>query len=85
MTRAGTRAALLLGMAVALRGTAVAGDRDVTEVAARARDLAGAEAFASAYARGAAMRRDEVLATLDADGADDADDAEGDRLSADGR
>ncbi|MGJ6960835.1 BTAD domain-containing putative transcriptional regulator [Streptosporangium sp. G11] len=64
---AGTRAALLLGMAVALRGTAVAGDRDVAGVAAGARDLVGAEAFASAYARGAAMRRDEVLAALDAE------------------
>ncbi|MFB9677894.1 BTAD domain-containing putative transcriptional regulator [Streptosporangium vulgare] len=68
---AGTRAALLLGMAVALRGTAVAGDRDVARVTAGARDLAGAQAFASVYARGAAMRRDEVLAALDADDADD--------------
>ncbi|WP_329091869.1 BTAD domain-containing putative transcriptional regulator [Streptosporangium sp. NBC_01469] len=63
----GTRAALLLGMAVALRGTAVAGDRDVAGVAAGARDLVGAEVFASAYARGAAMRHDEVLAALDPD------------------
>ncbi|MGS2641561.1 BTAD domain-containing putative transcriptional regulator [Streptosporangium sp. G12] len=71
---AGSRAALLLGMAVALRGTAVAGDRDVARVAAGARDLIGAEAFASAYARGAAMRRDEVFTALDAldvDGAGD--------------
>ncbi|GAA3419655.1 hypothetical protein [Streptosporangium vulgare] len=58
-------------MAVALRGTAVAGDRDVARVTAGARDLAGAQAFASVYARGAAMRRDEVLAALDADDADD--------------
>ncbi|WP_406318906.1 winged helix-turn-helix domain-containing protein [Streptosporangium sp. NBC_01639] len=62
---AGERAALLLGVAVALRGMSVAGDRDVARVAAGARDLAGAEAFASAFARGAAMRRDEALKVLD--------------------
>jgi predicted ATPase/DNA-binding SARP family transcriptional activator len=59
------RAALLLGVAVALRGTAVAGDRDVARIATGARDLIGAEAFASAFARGAAMRRDEALTVLD--------------------
>ncbi|WP_440099563.1 BTAD domain-containing putative transcriptional regulator [Streptosporangium sp. H16] len=80
---AGTQAALLLGMAVALRGTAVAGDRDVARVTAGARDLAGAEAFASAYARGAAMRRDEVLTALDALDAGDVDSA-GDADGADG-
>ncbi|MEU8383611.1 hypothetical protein [Streptosporangium sp. NPDC048865] len=47
-------------------------------VATGARDLVGAEAFASAYARGAAMRHDEVLATLDAEDAEDAEDADGD-------
>ncbi len=67
--KAGTLAALLLGMAVALRGTAVAGDRDVARVAAGARDLIGAEAFAAAYARGAATRRDEVFTALDVDSA----------------
>ncbi|MGV9325959.1 BTAD domain-containing putative transcriptional regulator [Streptosporangium sandarakinum] len=72
---AGERAALLLGAAVALRGTAVAGDRDVARTAADARDLAGAEAFAAAFARGAAMRRDEARAVLDAEarGAEDAE------------
>ncbi|MER6826743.1 BTAD domain-containing putative transcriptional regulator [Streptosporangium sp. NPDC000563] len=64
LEKAGTRAALLLGMAVALRGTAVARDRDVAGVTASARDLVGAEAFASAYARGVAMRHDEVIAEL---------------------
>ncbi|MEU6742645.1 BTAD domain-containing putative transcriptional regulator [Streptosporangium sandarakinum] len=64
---AGERAALLLGAAVALRGTAVAGDRDVARTAADARDLAGVEAFAAAFARGAAMRRDEARALLDAE------------------
>jgi predicted ATPase/DNA-binding SARP family transcriptional activator len=62
---AGARAALLLGAAVALRGTAVTGDRDVARIAAVARDLIGAEAFATAFARGAAMRRDEATAVLD--------------------
>ncbi|WP_433256606.1 BTAD domain-containing putative transcriptional regulator [Streptosporangium sp. CA-135522] len=62
---AGERAALLLGVAVALRGAAVAADRDVARTAADARDLAGAEAFASAFARGAAMRYDEATAVLD--------------------
>ncbi|MFG1753435.1 BTAD domain-containing putative transcriptional regulator [Streptosporangium sandarakinum] len=72
---AGERAALLLGAAVALRGTAVAGDRDVARTAADARDLAGVEAFAAAFARGAAMRRDEARAVLDAEarGAEDAE------------
>ncbi|GGQ04229.1 BTAD domain-containing putative transcriptional regulator [Streptosporangium pseudovulgare] len=72
---AGERAALLLGAAVALRGTAVAGDRDVARTAAEARDLAGVEAFAAAFARGAAMRRDEARAVLDAE-AREAEDAE---------
>ncbi|GAA0371234.1 winged helix-turn-helix domain-containing protein [Actinoallomurus spadix] len=57
----GERAALLLGAAVALRGTTVARDRDADDVAARARDLVGAEAFAAAFARGAAMSRAEAL------------------------
>ncbi|MEV7005309.1 BTAD domain-containing putative transcriptional regulator [Streptosporangium sp. NPDC051022] len=72
----GRRAALLLGVAVALRGTAVAGDRDVARTAAGARDLIGPEAFASAFSLGAAMCRDEALTTL---GDEDR------RLSADGR
>ncbi|WP_433259897.1 BTAD domain-containing putative transcriptional regulator [Actinosynnema sp. CS-041913] len=58
----GERAALLLGVAVALRGTAKAGDPDVARVAAGARELTGAEVFAEAYARGAAMSRDEAVA-----------------------
>ena len=57
---AADRAAFLLGVAVALRGTAVTGDPDVAAVAARARDRAGAEAFAAAYARGAAMPPDQA-------------------------
>jgi predicted ATPase/DNA-binding SARP family transcriptional activator len=59
---AGERAALLLGVGVALRGTAVAGDPDVAQVAARAEELIGAAAFAAAYERGAALSHDAALA-----------------------
>ncbi|WP_043635744.1 BTAD domain-containing putative transcriptional regulator [Nonomuraea candida] len=58
------RAALLLGVAVALRGMAVAGDRDVAATTAGAIRVLGAEAFAAAYARGAAVRPDEAPAIL---------------------
>ncbi|MER7205533.1 BTAD domain-containing putative transcriptional regulator [Streptosporangium sp. NPDC000239] len=57
---AGRQAAALLGTAVALRGMAVAGDRDVAGIAGAARDLIGAEAFAEAFARGAAMSQEEA-------------------------
>ncbi|GAA3510834.1 putative ATPase [Streptosporangium album] len=76
---AGERAALLLGVAVALRGMAVAGDRDVARIAEDARALAGVEAFASAFAQGAAMRRDEalnVLNLLDGEGGEPGEDRE---------
>ncbi|MFJ2030494.1 BTAD domain-containing putative transcriptional regulator [Streptosporangium sp. NPDC087985] len=74
---AGERAALLLGVAVALRGTAVAGDRDVARIAARARDLAGPEAFASAFARGAVLSRDEALTVLDGESGESGEGGEG--------
>ncbi|MCO6005502.1 winged helix-turn-helix domain-containing protein [Actinoallomurus purpureus] len=61
----GERAAVLLGAAVALRGTTVTRDRDIDHVASRARDLIGAEAFAAAFARGAAMSRAEALTVVD--------------------
>lgn len=61
----GERAAVLLGGAVAVRGTAVAGDPDVARTARAARDLIGADAFAEAYARGAASSRHEVLAVAE--------------------
>ncbi|MBB5958112.1 putative ATPase [Saccharothrix tamanrassetensis] len=61
---AADRAALLLGTAVALRGTAEVGDPDAARVADGARALVGAEVFAEAYARGAAMSRDEALTAL---------------------
>ncbi|MBW4718481.1 BTAD domain-containing putative transcriptional regulator [Saccharothrix obliqua] len=60
----GARAALWLGVAVALRGTARVGDPDVARVTRRARDEIGVEAFAAAYSRGAAMSREEALTTI---------------------
>jgi hypothetical protein len=67
---------LLLGVATALRGMGVAGDRDVARIAAGARDLIGAEAFASGFARGAALYPGGALTALTAltapDGADGA-------------
>ncbi|NUP77952.1 MAG: hypothetical protein HOV96_10460, partial [Nonomuraea sp.] len=57
-------AALLLGVAVALRGTAVAGDRDVAATAAAATKALGPEPFAALYARGAAMTRTEAIAAV---------------------
>jgi predicted ATPase/DNA-binding SARP family transcriptional activator len=63
----GERAAFLLGVAVALRGTAVTGDPDVAAVAAGARDRQGAEAFAAAYARGAATPPDQARHALDSE------------------
>ncbi|MFI0419465.1 ATP-binding protein [Spongiactinospora sp. 9N601] len=59
-----TRAALLLGAAVALRGLAVAGDRDVAGTAGAVRARIGPQAFAAAFARGAAMSREEALTAL---------------------
>ncbi|MFD8560383.1 BTAD domain-containing putative transcriptional regulator [Streptosporangium canum] len=63
------RAALLLGVGVALRGMAVTGDRDVARIAAGATDVLGAEAFATVFARGAAMGRQEALTVLGGPGA----------------
>jgi predicted ATPase/DNA-binding SARP family transcriptional activator len=62
----GEQAALLLGVGVGLRGTAVAGDPDIARVARGARDLIGAGAYASAFQRGAALPRQEALAPLGA-------------------
>ncbi|MFI6735981.1 BTAD domain-containing putative transcriptional regulator [Nonomuraea sp. NPDC050451] len=58
------RAAALLGVGVALRGMAVAGDRDVARIAAAATEVLGPAGFAVAYSKGAAMSRDDALATL---------------------
>ncbi|WP_285705958.1 BTAD domain-containing putative transcriptional regulator [Microtetraspora sp. NBRC 16547] len=58
------RAAFLLGVGVALRGMAVTGDRDVARVAAGATEAIGAAAFATAFAKGAALDRDEASAVL---------------------
>jgi predicted ATPase/DNA-binding SARP family transcriptional activator len=65
LTGSGERAALLLGVAVALRGMAMTGDVDVARIAAGARELLGATAFAEAFARGAAMSPEQALTTLD--------------------
>ncbi|MGI5285639.1 BTAD domain-containing putative transcriptional regulator [Nonomuraea polychroma] len=66
--QSGEKAAVLLGVAVALRGTTVAGDRDVAEVAAAAGRVLGPEAFAAAYAKGAGMSRDDARSMLRAGG-----------------
>ncbi|MER6510998.1 BTAD domain-containing putative transcriptional regulator [Nonomuraea sp. NPDC001636] len=58
------RAALLLGVGVALRGTAVTGDHDVAATAAAATAALGPDRFAALYARGAAMTRDEARSTI---------------------
>lgn len=57
--------ALLLGIAVALRGTALAGDPDVARVAAAATAALGAEAFAERFGMGAAMSREDALTAID--------------------
>ncbi|MFI6602648.1 BTAD domain-containing putative transcriptional regulator [Nonomuraea sp. NPDC050536] len=63
---AAERAALLLGIGVALRGTTVAGDRDVAAVARQATAATSAATFATAYARGSAMSRRQALTALGA-------------------
>ena len=63
-------AALLLGTAVALRGTAVTGDPAVARTAVRATADLGADAFAEAYAAGARQDRaaaDSTVSRLSAD------------------
>ncbi|HEV7977500.1 BTAD domain-containing putative transcriptional regulator [Amycolatopsis sp.] len=64
LTGSGERAALLLGVAVALRGMSMAGDADVSRIADAARDDVGQEVFAEAFSRGAAMSREEALTVL---------------------
>jgi predicted ATPase/DNA-binding SARP family transcriptional activator len=59
-------AALLLGVGRLLRGSSVAGDPDVARVSAAAKARIGEEAFELAYQQGAAMTRDQALATLGA-------------------
>jgi tetratricopeptide (TPR) repeat protein len=59
------RAASLLGAAVALRGTAVAGETEAAEVAGAVRSTLGADAFAAAFARGAALDASAAAALLD--------------------
>ncbi|MDP4511373.1 hypothetical protein [Nonomuraea turcica] len=59
------QAALLLGIAVALGGTALAGDPDVARAAAEAIAAIGAEAFAEQFGTGAAMSREDALTMID--------------------
>lgn len=63
-TKPAERAAFLLGVAVALRGTAVTGDPLVAATAARATAELGETGFAAAYAQGAAQTREQALSTL---------------------
>ncbi|WP_207926544.1 BTAD domain-containing putative transcriptional regulator [Actinocrispum wychmicini] len=56
-------AATLLGAAVALRGTALAGDPDVESVSSKARASLGA-GYGTAFDRGASLARDEALTLL---------------------
>lgn len=62
--RAAAQAAVLLGVGAAVRGMAVVGDRDVAATAAEATRVLGPDAFAAAYASGAAMNRDEAITLL---------------------
>ncbi|WP_073480694.1 ATP-binding protein [Streptoalloteichus hindustanus] len=59
----GALAATLLGVAVALRGTADAGS-DVARIVAGARELIGDDAYASAFDRGGRMSRGDAFALL---------------------
>ncbi|MFE0022101.1 BTAD domain-containing putative transcriptional regulator [Amycolatopsis sp. NPDC059021] len=59
----GERAALLLGAAVAVRGTAMAGDFDVARVRSAARNRIGTDAFDRAYGSGLTMPRQKALTT----------------------
>jgi predicted ATPase/DNA-binding SARP family transcriptional activator len=64
LTGSAERAALLLGVAVALRGMAMTGDVDVARIAGATRELLGATAFAKAFAQGAAMSSEQALTAL---------------------
>jgi tetratricopeptide (TPR) repeat protein len=64
LTGSGERSALLLGVAVALRGMSMAGDADVSRIAGAARDDVGQGVFAEAFSRGAAMSHEEALTVL---------------------
>ncbi|MEO6085960.1 MAG: BTAD domain-containing putative transcriptional regulator [Umezawaea sp.] len=65
LTGSPDRTALLLGAAVAIRGTTVAGDPDVARIARAASEALGSAGFAEAFARGAALLREEALTVLD--------------------
>ncbi|TDD18881.1 ATP-binding protein, partial [Nonomuraea diastatica] len=58
------RAAELLGVAVALRGTTVAGEPDVARIAAAATEVLGPETFAAAFSRGTSMSGEKAREAL---------------------
>jgi hypothetical protein len=58
------RAALLLGVALGLRGLADDGSPDVARIRAGALERLGRAGYARAYQRGAALSRDAALAEL---------------------
>jgi predicted ATPase len=60
----GERAAFLLGVAVALRGSTVSGDADVAAIEATARARIGADAYVNAFDRGARMAPDQAIEEL---------------------
>jgi predicted ATPase/DNA-binding SARP family transcriptional activator len=62
----GKRAALLLGVGRALRGSSVAGDPDVARVAAAAKALIGDAAYEQVHRQGAELPREQALALLGA-------------------
>jgi predicted ATPase/DNA-binding SARP family transcriptional activator len=57
------RAAVLLGAAAGVRGTAISGDPDASGVRARARETLGAEGFERAYGTGLGMNAQKALTT----------------------
>lgn len=60
----GERAAFLLGVAVALRGSPVSGDADVAAIEATAQARIGADAYVNAFDRGARMGPDQAIEEL---------------------
>ncbi len=62
----GERAALLLGVGAALRGSALAEDPDVARITTRARARIGDAAYDSAYTRGRTVTRERMLTIADA-------------------
>ena len=60
----GVRAAFLLGVAVALRGSPISGDAEVAAIEATARARIGADGYVNAFDRGAKMAPDQAIEEL---------------------